>query len=245
MAEKLCDTVGEVQKSIGAVDDDGGSFFRVRVLVDITLPLCRGRVISLPNGSKSWVNFKYEWLPNMCYWCGRLDHNDRDCELWIESKGTLTTEQQQFGSSLCAPPYKTAGRDVIYVPGFFEGRARRAQGKTVVAQPDEAEPEMEVEWTGGAMNAGSVASPESRINAGGKPSLEESLNHVNVNPDVMQPVKHTLGSIDSVCPEINKVIEGVITIPNSARSVEEKITLTEVNMGKNIGGRELIPEFVE
>ena len=97
MAEKLCDTVGEVQKSIGAVDDDGGSFFRVRVLVDITLPLCRGKVISLPNGSNSWVNFKYKRLPNVCYWCGRLDHNDRDCELWIESNGTLTTDQQQFG----------------------------------------------------------------------------------------------------------------------------------------------------
>ena len=79
------------------------------MLVDITLPLCRGRVISFPNGSKSWVNFKYERLPNMCYWCGRLDHNDRDCELWIESKGTLTTEQQQFGSGLRAPSYKTAG----------------------------------------------------------------------------------------------------------------------------------------
>ena len=68
---------------------------------------------------------------------------------------------------------------------------------------------------------------------------------MNINPDVVQPVKHTLGSIDSVCPEINKVIEDVITIPNSARSVEEKITLTEVNMGKNIGGRDLIPEFME
>ena len=84
--------MGEVQKSIGAVDEDGGNFFRVRVLVDITLPLCRGRVISLLNGSNSWVNFKYEWLPNVCYWCGHLDHNDRDCELWIESNGTLTTD---------------------------------------------------------------------------------------------------------------------------------------------------------
>ena len=62
VAKKLCDIVGDVQKSIGSVDDDGGSFFQVRVMVDITLPLCRGRVISLTNGSKSWVNFKYEWL---------------------------------------------------------------------------------------------------------------------------------------------------------------------------------------
>ena len=58
-------------------------------------------------------------------------------------------------------------------------------------------------------------------------------------------MKHTLGCIDSVCPEVNKVIEDVITIPTSARSVEEKFTLTELNMGKNLGVRDLIPEFVK
>ena len=63
----LCELVGEVQKIDGAVDEDGGSFFRVRVVVDTTLPLCRGRVITLPNGSKSWVKFKYERLPSICY----------------------------------------------------------------------------------------------------------------------------------------------------------------------------------
>ncbi|XP_065630505.1 uncharacterized protein LOC136067948 [Quercus suber] len=52
VAEKLCETVGDIQKSNGGTDDDGGSFFRVRVVVDITSPLCRGRVITLPNGSK-------------------------------------------------------------------------------------------------------------------------------------------------------------------------------------------------
>ena len=74
-----------------------------------------------------------------------------------------------------APPYKTAGRDVIYVPRFFEGRGRRAQGITVVARLDEAEPEMEVEWTGGVMNAGSVTGHESRINARGEPDMKRAL----------------------------------------------------------------------
>ena len=60
VAESLCDTMGDIQKSNGVVDEDGGSFFRVRVAIDITLPLCRGRVITLPSGEKRWVKFKYE-----------------------------------------------------------------------------------------------------------------------------------------------------------------------------------------
>ena len=67
VAEKLCEIVGEIQRSNGATDDDGGSFFQVRVMVDITSPLCRGRVITLPNGNKHWIKFRYERLPSICY----------------------------------------------------------------------------------------------------------------------------------------------------------------------------------
>lgn len=42
-------------------------------------------------------------LPNMsvfriCYWCGCLDHADRDCDLWTESNGTLCISNQEYGS---------------------------------------------------------------------------------------------------------------------------------------------------
>lgn len=43
---------------------------RVRVSIDISLPLCFGRVLSLKDKSDVWVNFKYERLSNICYWCG-------------------------------------------------------------------------------------------------------------------------------------------------------------------------------
>ena len=65
MAEKLCETMGDILKSNGATDNDGGSFFRVRVMVNITSPLCRGKVITLPNGNKHWVKFRYERLPSI------------------------------------------------------------------------------------------------------------------------------------------------------------------------------------
>lgn len=53
----------------------------VKVNLDISLSLCRGRIVSLENGDKIWVSFKYERLPNICYWCGWLDHSDKDCSL--------------------------------------------------------------------------------------------------------------------------------------------------------------------
>ena len=60
VAKSLCDTVEDIQKSNGTMDEDGGIFFWVRITIDITFPLCRGRVITLPSGEKRWVKFKYE-----------------------------------------------------------------------------------------------------------------------------------------------------------------------------------------
>ncbi|KAK7838732.1 hypothetical protein CFP56_019309 [Quercus suber] len=57
--------------------------------MDITKPLCRGHRITMASGKEGWVSFKYERLPNLCYWCGRLTHSDRECPMWVKSKGTL------------------------------------------------------------------------------------------------------------------------------------------------------------
>lgn len=38
VAKNICETIGEVQRSTGGVDEKGGHFIRVRVVVDITLP---------------------------------------------------------------------------------------------------------------------------------------------------------------------------------------------------------------
>jgi len=70
-----------------------------------------------------WVSFKYERLSNLCYWCGSLTHDDRDCEMWIESEGTLPIETQQFGSWIRAPPFMPSRRHSISVPGFYKAKA--------------------------------------------------------------------------------------------------------------------------
>jgi len=74
-------------------------------------------------GEKVWVNFKYKHLPNICYWCGCFDHSDKDCNIWIESKGTLQTTSQQFGSWLCANQTGPSKKNVVRVSGFYKDRA--------------------------------------------------------------------------------------------------------------------------
>ena len=83
-------------------DYEGSQFMRVRVSVDITKPLCRGRKIRLNDGEDSWVSFKYEHLPNLYYWCDRLTYHDKECSLWSKWKGPLKEGDQQYGSWLRA-----------------------------------------------------------------------------------------------------------------------------------------------
>ena len=92
VAKKICEAIDIVSRPEGNIEVEKDGFVRVRVMVDITKPLCRGRVISFESGRELWVSFKYERLPNLCYWCGYLTYTDRDCDLWIESEGTLQSK---------------------------------------------------------------------------------------------------------------------------------------------------------
>ena len=78
----------------------------------------------MPKGDKAWIHFKYERLPSICYWCGCLDHDDRDYDLWVDSKGTLTTKQQQFemGMALAVgvmQPLQLSGSPCLCRPRLF------------------------------------------------------------------------------------------------------------------------------
>ena len=127
VAEDLCEAIGVVDRSAKDTEVDRGSFFRVRVRIDISLPLCRGRVLALEDGEDCWVSFKYERLPNICYWCGCLDHSDRDCEKWIESDGTLDSREREYGPWIRAEPTQGRWKPVVVVPGFYEARKKSGQ----------------------------------------------------------------------------------------------------------------------
>ena len=73
-------TLGKVEK----VDANGkgfclGNSLCIKVLLDISLPLCRGRKVCLGEQGLKWVDLKYERLPIFCYLCGRVDHDEKEC----------------------------------------------------------------------------------------------------------------------------------------------------------------------
>ena len=88
VAEGICSTVVTVIQKPN-MEVDGGSFMRV----DVTRPLSRGRMVSVGQGKEQWVSFKYKCLPNICYWCGCLNHDDRDCEVCFDGEGSLKVEE--------------------------------------------------------------------------------------------------------------------------------------------------------
>ena len=121
VAQDIASVAGEVLNT-GAEDEDyeGSQFLRVRVKIDITKPLCRGRKIGLSSGEEGWVSFKYERLPNVCYWCGRLTHHDRDCSVGLKRKGASREVDKQFGPWLRANTPNLAKKSVIRVAGYEE-----------------------------------------------------------------------------------------------------------------------------
>ena len=126
VAEEICEVVGVVDRSPKDSEVESRSFLRIRVFVDVSLPLCRGHIISMEDGIENWVTFKYERLPNICYWCGCLNHVDKDCDHWIESDGTLTKDDQEYGPWICAGPTAMFRNSVVKVPGFYEVRKKKA-----------------------------------------------------------------------------------------------------------------------
>ena len=66
-AEKICDVLGRVIPSANPNETEGGNFICVRVSMDIIVPLCYERLVSLGREKEVWISFRYECLPNICY----------------------------------------------------------------------------------------------------------------------------------------------------------------------------------
>ena len=98
------ETQGEIGSLLGTFlhmtdlesDRGKGNYLRGRVRIDITKPLNKVRKIWSEGSVIGCVVLKYEHLPNFCYWCGLVSHDDKDCERWLRSKGSLEKSDQHY-----------------------------------------------------------------------------------------------------------------------------------------------------
>ncbi|KAL0001432.1 hypothetical protein SO802_015213 [Lithocarpus litseifolius] len=104
-----------------------------RVSLNILDPIYRGRQVTFGQNSDGWVSFTYERLLNICYWCGRFTHDDKECLVWLKSKGSIAVEDQQFGAWLRAPQFNPARLSYVEVKGFEKEETSR---RVTVDKPD-------------------------------------------------------------------------------------------------------------
>lgn len=84
-----------------------GKFLRLRVEMDITKALMRGTFLTI-DGKQTWVQFKYERLPNFCLQYGVIKHSKKGCPN-MKVERSAYAGQTQYGEWLCAPLAKNTG----------------------------------------------------------------------------------------------------------------------------------------
>lgn len=103
---KMGDSVGRQIGKFIDIDIDKneiarGEYIRVRVCIDISKPLLRGKRICVGAYKPFWVRFAYERLPNFCYLCGTIGHSQKECSHWKSSMESYTVSNFSYGSWLC------------------------------------------------------------------------------------------------------------------------------------------------
>ncbi|KAM0921696.1 hypothetical protein ACQ4PT_006648 [Festuca glaucescens] len=80
---EIGDTVGEgIDVEVGEDGAAVGGFLRLKARIKITEPLMRGFTVTLGESNKTkWCPFEYEYLPEFCYTCGIIGHDDKSCAI--------------------------------------------------------------------------------------------------------------------------------------------------------------------
>ncbi len=203
-------SIGEVEKVAARDDERGGeNCIRIRVRMDVMRPLCRERMVKMEEGKKRWVAFRYERLPNFCYWCGLFDHGEKDCDIGLRQRHADSVEEFQFGAWLRAssdrPPRKTA----VTVSGILPmGREKPPNEPRRNPTPETSEPQ---------------ASPHrhNQVPDCMQPNLETDME-VEQNPEITDCTPPRKSTMDLFNAQIREIDQAINYIP-------EKITTEEQN----------------
>ncbi len=95
--QKIGALVGLVEEVDVNDDEPGwGEYLRVKVMVDLSKPLARGRMLHVQNRS-IWIAFKYEKLPKLCYRCEIIIHGQQGCNRDGSHRSVAKVNDQPYG----------------------------------------------------------------------------------------------------------------------------------------------------
>uniref|UniRef100_A0A803NKW5 CCHC-type domain-containing protein n=1 Tax=Cannabis sativa TaxID=3483 RepID=A0A803NKW5_CANSA len=86
LAKIIGNLIGEyLEVHNDSLNEGWGPFLRIQVGLDVSKPLLRGQMVSLPwMRDELWIEYRYERLPNFCYECGIIGHVYDNCTLYME-----------------------------------------------------------------------------------------------------------------------------------------------------------------
>ncbi|GMP71721.1 hypothetical protein CsSME_00030018 [Camellia sinensis var. sinensis] len=111
-----------------------GRYMRIRVTLNVAKPLCRGMKLAIHNRESVWVTFKYERLPNFCYFCGLLGHSEKECNTLLSHPETGPGKAMQYGPWLRANVPKTRPRPPS--PAASRSQSRGKDGAAGLSVPE-------------------------------------------------------------------------------------------------------------
>ncbi|KAJ1440637.1 Zinc finger, CCHC-type, partial [Sesbania bispinosa] len=98
MGWKIGESMGRVIDAIIFEILGKGNFVKVLVEIDINNPLLMGVNAGSRKDEVFWVDFQFEKLPQFCYCCGRIGHDEDNCSI----KNTEENDERKFGPWLKA-----------------------------------------------------------------------------------------------------------------------------------------------
>ncbi|KAH0974387.1 hypothetical protein GBA52_016286 [Prunus armeniaca] len=105
-----------------------GRFLNIRVSVDVSTPLRRGKKMMLPSGNTVFVEFRYERLSEFCFCCGRVGHVFKECSFVDPTAkhasdkpyGIWLRATKDFYLFRAGNPKRTSGSGVRKTQGLME-----------------------------------------------------------------------------------------------------------------------------
>lgn len=105
--------------------------------VNIAEPLLRGVYLRIRDGSRKWISFVYERMPNYCYLCGLVGHLEKKCILRFRDGFVDPRKNFPYGEWLKAPVPGSGGRGEQQNPrrgvNIFEVGGEDSRGTSTVS----------------------------------------------------------------------------------------------------------------